>query len=240
MNFVADTHTHTLASAHAYSTITENVAAAAAVGLKCIAMTDHFGVMPDAPHVWHFHNLVALPRTLHGVHILRGAEVNILDCEGNIDLTDPALLSSLEWIVASIHAPVFQPRNKQDCTGAYAGAAVNPAVDCIGHSESENYDFETVFRLLRDHGKLLELNNSRLLKNPRAPERAIKMLKLARKLDVRVIVNSDAHFHDAVGRLDASSEILREADFPAELVVNADWARFHAYVDERHPDALPE
>ena len=41
MRDVLDTHTHTLASGHAYSTIRENVRAAAERGLDLIAITEH-------------------------------------------------------------------------------------------------------------------------------------------------------------------------------------------------------
>ena len=41
MQFELDTHTHTIASAHAYSTIQEMAQAAAGKGLKLLAITDH-------------------------------------------------------------------------------------------------------------------------------------------------------------------------------------------------------
>ena len=41
MKIIADTHTHTLMSTHAYSTIIENIAEAKKKGLKFIAITDH-------------------------------------------------------------------------------------------------------------------------------------------------------------------------------------------------------
>ena len=43
MRFEADTHSHTLASGHAYSTIKEMAAAAEAKGLKALALTEHAG-----------------------------------------------------------------------------------------------------------------------------------------------------------------------------------------------------
>ena len=46
---IADLHTHTIASTHAYSTVTEMVQAAAAKGLYALAITDHARTMPGAP-----------------------------------------------------------------------------------------------------------------------------------------------------------------------------------------------
>lgn len=49
MNVVVDTHTHTLASGHAYSTIIENAQSAQNKGLKLLCTTDHAPEMPGAP-----------------------------------------------------------------------------------------------------------------------------------------------------------------------------------------------
>ena len=53
MRLIADTHTHTLASNHAYSTVMENIVAAREQGLLYMAMTEHGPRMPDAPYIWH-------------------------------------------------------------------------------------------------------------------------------------------------------------------------------------------
>ena len=44
-----------------------------------------------AAHVYHFTNLVVMPRVLSGVKVLRSAECNITDADGNLDLHDRAL-----------------------------------------------------------------------------------------------------------------------------------------------------
>jgi putative hydrolase len=49
MNLIADTHTHTIASGHAHSTITENVLAAAKKGLSFLGITGHASSMEGAP-----------------------------------------------------------------------------------------------------------------------------------------------------------------------------------------------
>ena len=46
MKIIADTHAHTLASGHAYSTIREMAAAARKRGLKALALTEHAPEMP--------------------------------------------------------------------------------------------------------------------------------------------------------------------------------------------------
>lgn len=78
MKLIADLHTHTIASDHAYSTVTENTAQAEKTGLKFMAVTDHGPQMEDSSHIWHHHNLTALPRVINNVFVLRGIEQEIL------------------------------------------------------------------------------------------------------------------------------------------------------------------
>ena len=77
MKYLVDTHTHTVASTHAYSTLQEYVVMAKQKGIKLFATTDHGPDMADAPHFWHFVNLRVIPRIVDGVGILRGIEANI-------------------------------------------------------------------------------------------------------------------------------------------------------------------
>ena len=52
MNIIADLHTHTLVSHHAYSSLEEMVAGAGRSNLRAIAITDH-GVAQSFPEAWH-------------------------------------------------------------------------------------------------------------------------------------------------------------------------------------------
>ena len=49
MPIVAETHCHTNACGHAYSTLYENVRAAAALGLRFLCITEHAPAMVDGP-----------------------------------------------------------------------------------------------------------------------------------------------------------------------------------------------
>lgn len=82
MQIIADLHTHTLSATHAFNTLDEMAAKAAALGYAALAITDHGPAMPDAPHMWHFANQTALPLVLHGVAMMYGAEANVMDTNG--------------------------------------------------------------------------------------------------------------------------------------------------------------
>lgn len=56
MNYVLDTHTHTIASGHAYNTMTEMMQAAVDKDLELLCITDHAPEMPGGPHLFYFSN----------------------------------------------------------------------------------------------------------------------------------------------------------------------------------------
>ena len=93
---IADLHTHTLASTHAYSSLTEMVRAASERGLYAIAITDHGKAMPGSPRDWYFGNLREVPLRYRGVLTLAGMEANVLDFEGRLVEYTPDMLGELE------------------------------------------------------------------------------------------------------------------------------------------------
>ena len=164
MNIIGDMHTHTLASTHAYSTITENCRSAAERGIKVVAMTDHWGEMPDSPHIWHFDNLRVLPRRICGVTVLRGVETNIKNDDGEVDMPRKTL-EKLEWVVASMHRQVYTPSTVENHTRAYLKVAEDPIVDVIGHCTTSIFpiDFEKCIKKFKECGKLVDINESSIL-----------------------------------------------------------------------------
>lgn len=234
MDFFADMHTHTVASTHAFSTITENAAAAKKAGIRFLAMTDHGPAMPDSPHEWHFYSMKNLPRQIDGVYIVRGMEANIMDYDGNLDVTEPLLLGCLEWIVASFHWPCCKPGTRAENTNAYIKALQNPKVDVIGHSESVDYDYDMneVARVCREENKLIEINAPRLF-SKEGFERYRYILDACANEGAKVIVDSDAHYHASIGDFAAVGEYIESCKFPPELVVNASEERMRNYLISR-------
>ena len=223
----ADLHTHTIASTHAYSTITENCQQAERIGLKCVAMTDHAMMMPDSPHIWHFGNMTVLPRKISNVCVLKGAEVNIYNYNGDIDIPEQRL-KKLEWVVASYHRYMFEgdlPDDPKTVTDGYMKLFENPYVDLIGHPTTTLFpvEWERFVIGAKEHDKLLELNESSVLTGKSPKENVVAMLELCKKYDVPICVDSDAHFWSGIGQTPLAEQILSELDFPQKLIANADW-----------------
>ena len=90
MKYLLDSHTHTIASGHAYCTVLEMARAAANRGLELLCITDHAPAMEGTTCRDYFANLGVIDRELFGVQILMGVELNLLDTEGTVDLDDPS------------------------------------------------------------------------------------------------------------------------------------------------------
>ena len=242
MKIIADTHTHTIASTHAYATVTEMVAEAARLGLYAIAITDHGPDMPGSPQRWYFNNLRAIPSTFMGVRVLRGVEANITDFDANLDLDD-GTLSDLEWVVASIHdVTLDQSKTKvsfDTVSQLYLNAAKNPYIKVIGHCGTPAYkfDYEGVLPVLAQAGKLIEINDSAFKNNKSSVPNCIEIARICKTKGIPIIVNTDAHFTTQLGRFDGSIKMLQEIGFPEELVVNSSVERFRQACAERGVNA---
>lgn len=217
-----DTHTHTVASDHAYSTVLELAEFASRKGLTAIAVTDHGPALPDGAHEWHFTNLRSLPPVIRGVRVLHGIEANIVDFEGNLDIPQE-LQRRLDWVIASFHAPACAPGGVEDHTRAYLKLAENPLVDVIGHSGSDDYlyDYERVLPVFKAKNKLVEINSHSFSVRRGCPENCRRIARICREQEIPVVVNSDAHSCFSVGDVGEALEMLRSIDFPARLIVNA-------------------
>ena len=221
---IADLHTHTLSTTHAFHTLDAMAAEAAALGYRALAVTDHAPAMPDAPHIWHFQNQGAVDRRVQGVVMLFGAEANVMDVAGGLDMPQ-SLLAKQDWVVASIHSPCVPGLlTCKEATRLWLQVAENPYVDCIGHSEQENYryDYDLVTKAFARSHKVVELNaNSFNVRRDGIPNMR-ELLKACLQSGCRIAVDSDAHsawkLQTALPPLYA---LLAEMAFPQELIVNA-------------------
>ena len=244
MKLIADTHCHTIASTHAYSSLTEVVRAAKAKGLYAVAVTDHGYAMPGAPGKWYFSNLGVVPQYFEGVLVLRGAEANLLDYSARLDLPENEL-EGLDWVVASIHDPLMPKDHEptvEECTALWLRAAQNPHIRVIGHSGSPKYryDYERVIPEFGRCGKLVEINENSFSVRKSSIPNCVEIAKLCKKYGVPVVVNSDAHFHTQIGNFPRAEQLLQEIDFPEELVVNASVERFRTYLRQHtHVEVWP-
>lgn len=234
MNIEVDTHTHTVLSGHAHSTLLENAAAAAQNGLKGFVLSDHGPAIPGACPEFNLGTYPYLPSHINGVRVFPGIESNIIDFNGSIDVHEK-YMKLTDYAIAGLHEFVLKPGSKAENTSAVLGALANPYIDIIAHPDSPSYeiDYEAFIRETAKHNKLIELNNHSFRHRKGGYDNAAQYLPLCRRYGVRVAVSSDSHFALNMGNHDLAEVLIKEQDFPEELIVNLTLQRFEGYISER-------
>lgn len=225
MRIEADLHVHTIASGHAFSTVTEVAQAATLKGLKAVALLDHGPALPGGAHEYYFSNLIALPEEILGVRIIKGAEANIINSRGELDISD-FTLELLDFVGISFHPSCgYEPSTVAKNTETLIKAMDNPNVRMVCHPSVPGFEIElkAVVEAAREKGVLIEINNYSFNENSfRYPslEANLKLIEVCAEREAFVAVNSDAHYHELVGDVGTALHYLKEAGFPDELVVN--------------------
>ena len=238
MTDVLDLHTHSIASMHAYSTIREMATMAKEKGLDLLGISDHAPGLPGTFPEMYFRNFKVIRPAAYGIDVLMGAELNITDYTGAVDL--PArTLQKMHYAIASLHDLVIRPGTQEENTAALIGAMENPYVVLIGHPDNPAYpvDFDALARAAAAHHVLIEANNAS--HNPEGPRKgsellARDLLAACRRHRAHILIGSDAHIDMDVGEHSHTHAILAEIGFPAELVLNSDPARLKMWIRERH------
>lgn len=236
MRDILDVHTHTIASGHAYNTMTEMIRAAQEKKLQVYGITEHAPKMPGSCSDFYFHNLKVVPRKHGDLELLLGVELNILDEKGTVDLDEP-YLGRMDVVVASLHIPCITPGSREWNTQCVVNAMKNPHINIIGHPDDGRYplDYEALVQAAKETHTLLEVNNNSLdptgfRQNTR--ENDAEMLRLCMKYRVPVIMGSDAHYHGDILNHGRAVSLLEELQFPEELVVNTDKEKLYPYINK--------
>ena len=219
MTLEVDTHTHTILSGHAWSTLRENCCAARGRGMKGLCLTEHApGIEGGAPSFIP-HSQRMLPQEVEGIRVYQGIEVNILDHQNHLDIPEEYL-----------------KMDRAANTATYLEILKNPYVDIIGHADDPSVpcDFEAIVQEAQHQGKLLELNNNSTTAHRPGSLPSLKQYILCCKAhSQRVCVASDAHFDTMVGNVAPIMALLDELEFPQQLIVNLRQETFEAYLRER-------
>ncbi len=261
IRIACDVHTHTLFSRHAYSTVEEDVRAAAAQGFELLGVTDHFSCMlfeeQTLKNFQYFINMSVWPREWMGVRLFHGCEADIVDVEGHLfgwdipvdaDITEEPrrestlkekCLDACDYAIASIHRNDFcREATRAQNTQMYINALQDPKVLILGHVGRSSVDFELdpVIEAARDLGKLIEINESSIAEPKKAKKSLVRCEEVARRcaeLGCMVSFGSDAHIAPAVGRYAHTKRLLEKIDFPQELVACSSAEKFLSLLPKR-------
>lgn len=229
-----DMHTHTIASGHAFSTLQEMAKAGAEKGLKLLGITEHTSSVPGTCDPIYFRNLHVVPRQMYGIELMLGAEINILDTQGNID-ADEALMKRLDLRIAGIHQICYESGSIEENTYGLIQVIRHPYIQIISHPGDGTalLDFEPIVQASKTYGTLLEINNSSLKPTRNkidARENNLTLLRLCKQYEVPVILGSDAHISFDIANYEYLYELLHETEFPEDLIVNRSVDVFKKYL----------
>lgn len=234
---LADVHTHSLASGHAFGTIREMAAEAANRNLLLLGVTEHGPGIPGACDPIYFRNFVDAPRNLYGVEMLYGCEVNIM-LDGRLDL-DQRTLGYLDYAVAGFHRQTYENQGVAKNTEDMIRCMENKKVRFISHPDNNKYplDYPALVAGAKAHNVALELNNASLRKaflRPGAAENYRILIPLCMEQGVPIIVNTDAHDPGAVGDFTHAYELLEQMEINDDLILNNDIEKLKAFLMENH------
>lgn len=221
---LVDLHTHTVASGHAYSSLMEMIVSAKDKGLRILGITEHGPAIPGTCDLLYFKNMWVVPRQYGDLRVMLGAELNILDTKGTIDL-DEKWCSYLDIRLAGIHSLCWEGGTPEENTAGVVAAMHNPWVQVITHPADGTAEllFEPLVLASKETGTLLEINNNSL-RPGRGKVKAIdnnrELLMLCKKHNVPVIIGSDAHINFDVSNHGLAYDLAEEVGFPEELILN--------------------
>ena len=129
--------------------------------------------------------------------ILKGAETNILE-DGSIDISDK-ILSELDYAIAGVHSNFKM--EKKNMTERIIKAMRNPYVKIISHPtgrilqkrDEYSIDLEKVLLSAKKNNVILEINS-----NPVRLDFNDEHIKKAKKMGVKMVINSDSHNKDSL------------------------------------------
>ena len=165
-----------------------------------------------------------IPRQHGDLTLFCGVEANIMDYNGTLDLEE-YLLKRMDYVIASMHVPCVPSGTIEENTRASIMAMKNPYVKILGHPDDSRYplDYEVLVQAAKEEGVALEVNESSL--NPKAARKGGKeniavLLNTCKKYNVPILLGTDSHVCYTIGRFERALELIREVNFPEELILN--------------------
>jgi putative hydrolase len=242
MELYGDYHTHCHRSDGRQSE-EEIINAAKKRGLKEIAITDHgplaavIGVSDANEYLKLRDKLDAIAANYPDIKVLLGAEANIRDLEGTLDVPDE-IIAELDILIAGLH-PYTLPTSIEDGWAVFVQNSLrhlgqgqqekainnntkatveviyqNPQLDILSHPGLFfTVDIAEVARACVAKDVLFEINCAH-----EHPD--ISAIIEADRVGVDFIINSDAHFQETVGNLDYGVNLVEKLGIAPEQVAN--------------------
>ena len=223
--YLSDIHTHSIASGHGTDcTISDMAKTASKKGLKLLGISDHGPGTFASGTSSYFRSLPFCPKKRFGIDILYGVELNILDVEGHIDLSEE-LLDKLDYAIISMHRQNYRSGSVSQNTQAYINAMKHPAVKILGHCDDTHFpvDYEALAKTALQENVIFEINEASLAPYGYRGDTRLntaRILYYCRKYNIPIILSSDSHGKEHIGDFTYSAGFVHQAMFPEALILN--------------------
>jgi DNA polymerase (family 10) len=223
-DLLGDLHMHTTAS-DGRDTLEQMAAAAAQIGHRYIAITDHSKALAmangldETRALAHAAHIRALNGQFDGLTLLAGIECDIL-ADGRMDLSDDCL-AQLDFVIASVHSHFSQ--DESEMTDRVLRALECPWVDVLGHPtgrlllkrDAIRLNMNSIFTAAANRGVALEINCKvdRLDLND-------SLAKSARDRGIPLVISTDAHAVTALAGQRWGVQVARRAWLRPDDVLN--------------------
>ena len=238
LTYLADIHTHSIASGHGTScTISDMAKEARHKGMKLLGITDHGPGTLASGTSSYFRGLPFCPRKRFGVEVLYGVELNILDIQGHVDLSDE-LLSNLDYAIISMHSQNYTSGTAKENTLAYQNAMKHPAIKVLGHCDNPAFpvDYDALAYAASRENVIFEINEASLSPDGyRGDTRAnnAEILRCCLKYQLPIVLSSDSHGKEHVGDFTFAAEFVHQTGFPESLILNNQIPRLKVFLQTR-------
>ena len=224
-DLAGDLHMHTRES-DGRAPLEEMAEAAAALGHRYIAVTDHSKALAMANGLDE-HRAVAFAARVREfnatgapLRVFSGLECDILR-DGRMDLSVDAL-AELDFVIASVHS--YMNLEPAEMTARLLAALECPAVKALGHPtgrvllhrDAYAYDFDRVAAEAARRGVWMEINAS-----PERLDLSPPLIQRARALGVKFVISTDAHHPRHLANLRYGVSTARRAGLSRADVINS-------------------
>ena len=238
-DILADLHTHTIFSRHAYSTAYENIIAAKNVGLKYVALTDHF--FGDGSILENRNELTRLKfaekdinKCALGTCVIGGVELNL-----GQKIEKPERIKNLSWCISGLHdffvsleelslIDVFNFFREATCY-CKGFAHIERELEKIANKRYSDSPLDLEIKkflknlviLAKEENIYLEVNENSITKSDTGNyERMEYLIELAKDNGNEIYLGTDSHFAGNIDNFTNALKLINKIGYPKSLIIN--------------------